>query len=84
MSDIHIIPQPVSVKPADGQFTLTPEAVIVAPGAAERTGQQLAAALAPATGFWLPVQAASSQAGGPHRTGAGRCTDPASARKATG
>ncbi len=64
MSEIQIIPQPVSVKPTDGHFTLTPEAVIVAPGAAERTGQQLAAALAPATGFWLPVQASSSLTAG--------------------
>ena len=66
MSEIQIIPQPVSVKPADGHFTLTPETVIVAPGAAERTGRQLAAALAPATGFWLPVQASSSRNGGAH------------------
>jgi hexosaminidase len=64
MSDIRIIPQPVSVTPGDGQFTLTPDTILVAPDAAETTGRQLAAALAPATGFWLAVQASSSQDAG--------------------
>jgi hexosaminidase len=64
MSDIRIIPQPVNVTPGDGQFALTAEIIIIAPGAAEHTGQQLAAALAPATGWWLPVQASSSQDAG--------------------
>ena len=61
MPNIHIIPQPVQVTPSDGHFELNAETVILAPGAAERTGHQLAAALAPATGYWLPVQGSSSQ-----------------------
>jgi hexosaminidase len=54
----NLIPQPVSVEPAGGQFTLTSNAAIfVEPGTPELTaiGQYLADKLKPATGYNLPV-----------------------------
>jgi hexosaminidase len=59
----NLIPLPVSVKPADGVFTLSDAAQIHAePGRAEIAvlGQYLAGRLRPATGYALPVVAATS------------------------
>jgi hexosaminidase len=55
LSAINIIPQPVHVSAAAGSFDLNRDVTIQAPGAAQRSGQQLAALLGPALGFWLPV-----------------------------
>ena len=57
MTQINIIPKPVKCKLTGGVFTLTPDTVIVAAGAATAVGQQLAATVAPATGFWPKVVA---------------------------
>ena len=51
-----IIPQPVSYKSLEGQFTLLPATAIVASGAAAPIALQLALMLAPATGWIQPVQ----------------------------
>lgn len=58
---INIIPKPVKCTPTGGHFTLTADTLIVAPAAAAEVGQQLAAALAPATGFWPKVVAESAR-----------------------
>ncbi len=64
MTQINIIPKPVKCVATGGAFTLTPDTVIVAAGAAAAVGQQLAAALAPATGFWPKVLTTSTQDAG--------------------
>jgi len=61
MTGINIIPQPVKCTPTDGHFALNADTAIVAAGAAAAVGQQLAAALAPATGFWPKVLAESAR-----------------------
>ena len=64
MTPINIIPKPVKCVASGGSFTLTADTTIVAAGAAAAVGQQLAAALAPATGFWPKVVATSTQDAG--------------------
>ncbi len=64
MTPISIIPKPVKCVATGGSFTLTADTTIVAAGAAAAVGQQLAAALAPATGFWPKVVATSTQDAG--------------------
>ena len=64
MTPINIIPKPVKCVATGGSFTLTADTTIVAAGAAAAVGQQLAAALAPATGFWPKVVATSTQDAG--------------------
>ncbi len=64
MTPISIIPKPVKCVPTGGSFKLTADTTIVAAGAASAVGQQLAAALAPATGFWPRVVASSTQDAG--------------------
>ena len=64
MTQISIIPKPVKCVATGGSFTLTADTTIVAAGAAAAVGQQLAAALAPATGFWPKVVASSTQDAG--------------------
>jgi hexosaminidase len=59
----QIIPKPVSLTVADGQFALTDKTKIVAPGSALSIGQVLRASLRPATGFPLPVVSAPAQPG---------------------
>ena len=53
---IAIIPQPVSLKPLAGEFTLTPKTVIWTDRATEALGRRLAAYIEPATGFPLGVR----------------------------
>jgi hexosaminidase len=53
---MNLIPQPVSYKSTEGQFTLSPSTVIVASGEAAPIALQLALMLAPATGWIQPVQ----------------------------
>ncbi len=55
-----LIPRPVKLTPADGAFTLTADTPIVAHGPALTLGHTLAQAIAPATGYWLPVTPSSS------------------------
>ena len=58
----NLIPLPVSVEPAGGQFTLTADtAIFVEPGTPELAaiGQYLADKLKPATGYKLPVAGAT-------------------------
>ncbi len=64
MTQINIIPKPVKCVSTGGVFTLTADTVIVAAGAAEPVGRRLAAALAPATGFWPKVVAESTRDAG--------------------
>ena len=52
---ISIIPKPVRMEVQDGDFRLTPAAVIVAGKALAFEGRQLSSMLSPATGFALPV-----------------------------
>jgi hexosaminidase len=59
-----IIPQPVSVTPASGTFTLNAQTAIRVPAGQEeirRIGQYLSDRLRPATGFPLPVKAISGR-----------------------
>jgi hexosaminidase len=53
----QIIPQPVRVEPQAGEFTLRPDTIIAASGAARPTAEFLAGWLGAATGFHLAVQA---------------------------
>ena len=64
MTQISIIPKPVKCVTTSGSFKLTADTTIVAAGAAAAVGQQLAAALAPATGIWPKVVATSTQDAG--------------------
>jgi hexosaminidase len=57
---IHLIPQPVRVELRRGEFQLRPDTAIIAESALLPTARWLAAALAPATGFWLPVSESSA------------------------
>ena len=59
-ADISILPQPVSVQPGEGMFTLRSDTRIAADGAAQNTGQMLAKWIAPATGYALDVSAGKS------------------------
>src|SRR5512136_1291771 len=60
---IAIIPQPVSLKPLAGEFTLTPKTVIWTDRATEAVGRRLAAYLEPATGFSLGVRIGAAATG---------------------
>lgn len=55
MSDIHIIPQPVSLSPADGVFLVTPATRLVAVGDAADIAAYFRDMVAPATGFSLQI-----------------------------
>ena len=55
-NEIPVIPRPVSVKSSKGVFRLTARTVIVTDRADSAVAQRLAFALAPATGFALPVR----------------------------
>ena len=59
---LAIIPQPVSVVPGKGTFTLTRRTVISTDQASAAVGRQLAQYLEPATGFDLRIQAAGGAA----------------------
>jgi hexosaminidase len=59
-ADISIIPQPVSVQPGQGIFTLRSDTRILTEGAAQNTAQMLARWMAPATGYELDVSAGKS------------------------
>jgi hexosaminidase len=61
---MSIIPVPAHVRPLDGRFVLSSDAVLVAAAPAQRKAEQLAAWLRPATGFALPV-VAQAPAGAP-------------------
>src|SRR4051812_12405678 len=54
---IDVIPQPVTVTPRTGRFTVTPRTVIWTDAAAASIGHQFANYLEPATGFVLRVRA---------------------------
>jgi len=54
--DVPVIPRPLSVKSSTGVFRLTARTVIVSDRADSAVAQRLAFALAPATGFALPVR----------------------------
>jgi hexosaminidase len=60
MLPISIIPKPARYVQREGNFPLSVDTVILAPGSARGSGLQLASLLAPATGFWLNVQSFSS------------------------
>src|SRR5512136_3128625 len=60
---IAIIPQPVSVKPQPGEFTLTPRTVIWTDRATSELGRRLASYLGPATGFALDVRTGAANTG---------------------
>jgi hexosaminidase len=60
---IAIIPQPVSLKPLAGEFTLTSRTVIWTDHATEGLGHRLAAYLEPATGFSLAVRVGAANTG---------------------
>ncbi len=64
MSRISIIPRPLVVVEAKGEFALDASARLVAEGEAWAVAHQLAAALRPATGFELPVVASDTPADG--------------------
>lgn len=53
---LNLIPQPVTVEPRPGMFTLLPDAVIAAQEEAVETAQLLSAWLGRPTGFTLPVE----------------------------
>jgi hexosaminidase len=53
-----LIPQPVKMEPAEGRFTLTPRTQLIGPETAVPVMRCLREALAPATGFTLPIQSA--------------------------
>ena len=53
-----LVPQPVSLEPGRGSFTLTSDTVIVADEASRATAEQLADFLKPATGLGVPLQSA--------------------------
>ncbi|MBN1874764.1 MAG: beta-N-acetylhexosaminidase [Anaerolineae bacterium] len=59
MSDVTIVPEPVSLTLGTGSFTLTPDTVILAEGAAREVAAQFCAAIAPATGFAWEVMPAA-------------------------
>jgi hexosaminidase len=61
---ISIVPQPASVTPQAGRFTLTRHTVIVVDRADEAIGHQLARYLEPGTGFVLRVQTAAAAPNG--------------------
>jgi hexosaminidase len=64
VSDICLVPRPVSCAPGTGHWRLTAEAVIVAPSAETPAARLLAERLRAATGFAVPVEA-TSPAGAP-------------------
>ncbi len=64
MTQISIIPKPAKCVLTGGSFPLTAGTVIVTAEAAAAIGQQLAALVAPATGFWPKVRATSAQDSG--------------------
>ena len=51
-----IIPEPYEIKVTDGQFALSQNTVIIAPGTLKNEAVQLRDTLAPATGFKLAIQ----------------------------
>ncbi|MGB1287128.1 MAG: beta-N-acetylhexosaminidase, partial [Aggregatilineales bacterium] len=55
MSNFSIIPEPQSIEPGEGVFTLSTETVIVATEEAQPMAQFLGDLLRPSTGFELPV-----------------------------
>lgn len=59
---ISVIPQPVSVAPADGAFTLRPDTRIVADEPNRATATMLAEWLAPATGYSLRISSTDAPA----------------------
>jgi hexosaminidase len=62
-AQIHIIPQPVEVKPASGTFTLLPGTVIgypAAQGDVKKVADYLSALLTAPTGYALPVRPGSA------------------------
>jgi hexosaminidase len=61
--DVAVIPRPVSVTSATGQFTLTARTVIFADRGDSAVAQRFAFSLAPATGFALPVRIAAPSGG---------------------
>lgn len=65
----NVIPQPATIAPAEGAFTLTADtAIMVEPATAELNalGAMLAGMLRPATGYALPVVEAAGAPGGIH------------------
>jgi hexosaminidase len=58
-----IVPKPVAMTTGPGTFKLTAKTHIRAPGAAKAVGRDLAAYLAPATGFPLPVSSGAVHKG---------------------
>ena len=61
--DVPIIPRPGSVRSLKGAFTLAARTVIVTDRADSAVAQRLAFALAPATGFALPVRLGTTSTG---------------------
>jgi hexosaminidase len=57
---IQVIPQPASVTPGKGQFSLSSHTQIVAPASAQALAEQLRDYLRPATGYPLPIVRAAS------------------------
>jgi hexosaminidase len=60
---IAIVPQPASVKPGVGAFTVTAKTVIWTDRATTDLGRRLAGYLEPAMGFTLPVRTGSANTG---------------------
>jgi hexosaminidase len=60
---IAIVPQPVSVKPGAGAFTVTAKTVIWTDRATAELGRRLAGYLEPAVGFTLPVRTGAANTG---------------------
>jgi hexosaminidase len=60
---IAIVPQPVSVKPGVGAFTVTAKTVIWTDRATAELGRRLAGYLEPAVGFTLPVRTGAANTG---------------------
>ena len=61
-AEIGIIPLPVKVIEKKGEFVLTSDTVIVAGGAAKKTGEQLREMLSSATGYKLSVKSKAGSA----------------------
>lgn len=62
-SNISIIPEPVSVRPLNGKFVLTPATVISADGLSKNSAEWLSKKLAGATGFAPAVKASAGPKG---------------------
>ncbi len=61
---VAVIPQPVAVQAVGKPFVVAEETVLIAAGAARAEAEKLAAALAPAMGFALPIVEGDEPAGG--------------------